>query len=520
MKKNFISIVVAAFCGLLLNLAYAPYECLLCLFLVFPIVYSLVLNAHSVRFAAIIGYVFSFSYLAWNISWISNALGIDESFYWLTPIALVAIPFYMAIYPTICFIILRINKQCNWMMRLSIFSLAWVLCEYLRSLGSFGFSMNQIGYVVAASQSLSQMAALIGIYGLGCFVIFFSSMPAEIYWLSRRTNTCHALVYAGVGCFAVCCASLWGKNIQQPVDLDYSVKMRIVQGGMTPFQLWRTQYMQNALIARYLDLSMRDGYEQITHFIWGEGTLPMAIDVNTSNLSKLVNTLPPSSYLLTGSSRIDRRDVFNSWFAIESVTGAIKAHYDKSQLVPFGEFMPFRGLLGDLFSGGLLNGIHDYSKGHSETSIISIKNTPDFHVMICYETMFMDLALKTLSNNKNKQPKWILNITNDGWFGHSSGAYQHLAVSKIRAIETGLPFIRSANTGISVVFDGYGRVMSSIPLGEASIMDVYLPKHVRKTLLTRIYMYLRYSWALAVVIVLSSVVYSLIITKQGSKLAD
>jgi apolipoprotein N-acyltransferase len=159
----------------------------------------------------------------------------------------------------------------------------------------------------------------------------------------------------------------------------------------------------------------------------------------------------------------------NSLFAIDA-KGEIRARYDKVNLVPFGEFTPFRPVLGRLGFGKLVESTLDFTPGPGRTTV-SLPGLPPFSPLICYEAVFPNEAAPT-----SPRPAWLLNITNDAWFGISSGPYQHLAMARMRAVEEGLPLVRAANTGVSVVTDPYGRVLHRLGLGEQGVLDARLPE--------------------------------------------
>jgi apolipoprotein N-acyltransferase len=159
----------------------------------------------------------------------------------------------------------------------------------------------------------------------------------------------------------------------------------------------------------------------------------------------------------------------NSLFAIDS-KGDILVRYDKANLVPFGEFTPFRSVLGRLGFGKLVESTVDFTPGPGRVTL-SLPGLPPFSPLICYEAVFPNEGALP-----SPRPAWLLNITNDAWFGTSSGPYQHLAMARMRSVEEGLPLVRAANTGVSVVTDPYGRVLERLGLGETGVVDARLPE--------------------------------------------
>ena len=190
--------------------------------------------------------------------------------------------------------------------------------------------------------------------------------------------------------------------------------------------------------------------------------------------------MPTGTTLLTGAVRAapkrtgqKSREVYNSLYTI-SHTGVIQDAYDKVHLVPFGEYLPFQDILERFGLLALVETPGGFSAG-SRRRIVETTNAPPFLPMICYEIVF---PFQISEANSNQNTEWILNITNDAWFGLTPGPHQHFHQTKVRAVDEGLPVVRAANNGISAVIDGYGRVQQSLRLGESGIIDAKLPVKV------------------------------------------
>ena len=182
--------------------------------------------------------------------------------------------------------------------------------------------------------------------------------------------------------------------------------------------------------------------------------------------------MPPDGWLLTGGNSyddgVDPPVAHNSLFAVDA-EGRLHARYDKVELVPFGEFLPFRHVLERLGLERLAVGSIDFSPGPGRVTI-ALPGLPPFSGLICYEAIFPRAATAGAA-----RPGWLVNVTNDAWFGRSSGPYQHLAMARLRAIEEGLPLVRAANTGISAIIDSNGRIVAELPLGRTGTLQAPLP---------------------------------------------
>jgi apolipoprotein N-acyltransferase len=162
--------------------------------------------------------------------------------------------------------------------------------------------------------------------------------------------------------------------------------------------------------------------------------------------------------------------------------GLIQAIYDKQHLVPFGEYLPLRDILARLGLDKLAHGAVDFIPG-TGPRVVALPNLPPFRPLICYEIIF---PREVGISGDNTNPEWLLNLTNDAWFGANFGPQQHLAIARVRAVEQGLPVVRVANTGISAVIDPYGRIISQLPLAAAGVIDSNLPFALPKTLYARV----------------------------------
>jgi apolipoprotein N-acyltransferase len=246
------------------------------------------------------------------------------------------------------------------------------------------------------------------------------------------------------------------------------------------------------IMKRYVDMSQRVGAANgtpiglngVTHLIWPESAFPFFLIREADALAAIAAMLPPETSLIVGAARPANPVPGRDWHAYNSVyvidhTGSIRATYDKMHLVPFGEYLPFEQLLTRI---GLtqLTGVPGGFLPGRERRRMAIAGGPDMLPLVCYEAIFPGAAVPD-----GERPGWLLNLTNDAWFGISAGPYQHFQQARVRAIEEGLPLIRAANSGISAVIDPVGRVVASLPLGHDGLLDSALPKPARITIYAR-----------------------------------
>jgi apolipoprotein N-acyltransferase len=242
---------------------------------------------------------------------------------------------------------------------------------------------------------------------------------------------------------------------------------------------------------RYVALSggtsspQSSGARETTYLIWPESPFPFFLTREADALAQIHDLLQPGAVLITGAMRLADPDnpkdsgVYNSIYVIDH-SGSIAAIYDKVHLVPFGEYLPFEQFLERLGLQELTEQRGGFLAGDRHR-LIAVPGAPLALPLICYEIIFAGDATPA-----GKRPGWIVNVTNDGWFGISSGPYQHFEQARLAAIEQGLPLVRAANTGISGVVDPLGRIVKSLPLGREGVLDAPLPRPIAATIYSRL----------------------------------
>jgi len=264
--------------------------------------------------------------------------------------------------------------------------------------------------------------------------------------------------------------------------------LRIVQANVDQAEKWRPENAAE-IFTDYLDLTKSAGIDKIDVAIWPETAVPFFLDDAKDALLAIAAALPERSSLLVGSARLVElpdaqgklaaQRVYNSLLVVDS-DGRVVDVYDKIHLVPFGEYLPFQDFLESL---GImqLTGVRGGFSAGAGARLLSIGGVPAARALICYEIIFPDEIVE-----KGARPGWLINLTNDAWFGSSAGPYQHFHQARVRAVEQGLPLARAANTGISAIIDPYGRILGEIGLGERGAVDAELPKIGRETLFVQL----------------------------------
>jgi apolipoprotein N-acyltransferase len=476
---------IALLAGALSTLAMAPFNAWPVMFLTFPVAVWLIDGAgggrlHGVPAAAMTGFWFGLGYFVPGLYWIGSAFLVDApTFAWLMPFAILGLPAYLALYTAFGFSLARLlwTKDAARVLALAI---SLTLSEWLRGHLLTGFPWNAFGYALSEPLPLAQTASLIGLWGMTFLAVAIFASPAVLIEGSSRGRKpwmaplAALLLLAAMGIFGAIRLSL------HPTTTVANVKLRIMQPNLE--QDARFNYSAKAQVMRkYMTLSDRasgpqsTGVRDASILIWPESAFPFFLTREADAMAQIAELLPKGTVLITGSvrapdlppgMRITR--AYNSIYVIDH-DGSVLSIYDKLHLVPFGEFLPFQDWMEKLgfvqltkVQGGFIPGL--------VRRPLAIPNAPNALPLICYEAIFPgDVA------TRGDRAGWIINLTNDGWFGISTGPYQHLAQARLRAIEQGLPLVRAANTGISAVIDPAGRMVARLGLGVEGVLDSPLP---------------------------------------------
>ena len=420
-------------------------------------------------------WAFYFGYFLFGLYWLGSAFLVeDETFLWLMPFAVTLLPAGLAIFYGLAGLVWR--EVCRRftpeaVSRLFLFVLVMVLADYVRGHVLTGFPWNLPGMVTLGWLPLAQSAAFWGVYGLGIVVWIFGLLP-----LIARQNTVIAagLVVALIGCAGAGVLRVW--NMPDLAGQSSPV-IRIVQPNLAQAEKWDPA-LRRAHIDKTILLSRRPHATQPDLVIWPETAVPVLLGQDAELRRHIASVLPAGSFLVSGSVRREYREngsphkSYNSLFIVRD--GEVMAQYDKHHLVPFGEYLPFQPLLEALGLQQLTRLRGGFAAGPGP-AVLSAGALPPFAPMICYEVIFPRRSLP------DTRPGWLINVTNDAWFGHTAGPWQHLAMARMRAIEQGLPMARAANTGISALISPKGEIIDHIPLGEAGLLDVALPPALEAT---------------------------------------
>ncbi|WP_164503779.1 apolipoprotein N-acyltransferase [Rickettsiales endosymbiont of Stachyamoeba lipophora] len=414
-------------------------------------------------------WMLSLGHFIGNCYWICYSLVIElEKFWWMIPFALTVLPGFLAIYPALAaFIAKKFVHKGNVLGVIIGFPAIFVICEILRAKILTGFPWNLIGYSLAFNDELIQIASFGGIYILS----FVSILIGTILYYAIIHNSLYKLLSAVLIMAAIYIFGYY----RLPAFPEFTNKsVKIIQANIKQELKWDEQRKYQEFI-KHIHLTKANARVNDI-IIWPESAVPYALNQFADLKKFIINNLPANSYLLTGAIQVNmvQNEILNLWTSLYILsTNNHLEHkiYNKTKLVPFGEFIPFRDILPiDKVTPGQI----DYSPG-SENSYLILDNLIILP-LICYEAIFPKHNL-----NPNVKYDLIINITNDGWFGDSFGPYHHFHMSRLRAVELGLPLVRAANTGISTVIDAYGKIISFTKLNHEAVLESYIPKAIPST---------------------------------------
>ena len=507
--------LIALFGGAVGALAMPPLDIMPALLVAFPIAIWLIdgsstdgrrFSAAALFSAASAGWLWGFGYLVAGLWWLGSAFLVDaEQFLWAMPLGVLGLPAGLALFFALGFAFARLLWS-EGPFRIFAFAASLSASEWLRGHIFTGFPWNSFGQAFGDYLIPAQAASIFGLDGLSLVALLVFSTPALIADepFGRRR-------FRGVFLGAAVIALLFGfgavrlalnGGFNPLIDAEHTVKdvkLRIMQPNISMFAKGDATSGQ-ALLETYLSLSDKAtspgavGILDATHVIWPESPFPFLLARQPQALKMIGAALKGKVTLITGAIRGEssgeeagasspgavRARYYNA-IQVVGPDSSIVQSYDKLHLVPFGEYLPipFKWLIEGL---GLRQFVH--VPGGFEAGVIRrpliLPGLPPALPLICYEAIFPAEVTRTRTSEE-----FLLNVTNDAWFGETFGPYQHFAQARLRAVEQGLPLVRAANTGISAVIDPYGRIVRQLPVGVADVIDAPLPRAAPPTLYSR-----------------------------------
>ncbi len=463
------------FGGGILSLALPPYGIWAILMISFPILFVMIFNYTNSRpQIALLIFIFCLGYFLLSLYWVGNALTVfspDLSI--LAPFASGGLALLCASYYGILGLGIGFFVKCRLQLILALillFSLGDMIRQYIFT----GFAFNLWGYIFATNLNLSQLASFLGIEGMGLLVLIAALLPCLIVKKDIKSFAYRILIFLSIPTIGY----IYGFILLQSAPHSPATEgfgIRLVQANIPQENKWDQHKIFNNFMEQ-ITLSQAQRPDWVKLVVWPESAIPFAIEDVPEVSAQLQKITPKDGYLAVGTIRyLDKLSPLNSLRIYDSL-GRNLGNYDKTHLVPFGEYLPLKNILAPL--GFLkLTGGNDYMAGTERLTLPEKRlaplalSLPPLTALICYEAVFS----RDIIGKGQRRANWILNVTNDAWFEGTIGPLQHFFHARLRAIEQGLPLVRSTNTGISAVFDGYGRTLIKIDENVKGVADFHLP---------------------------------------------
>jgi apolipoprotein N-acyltransferase len=426
------------------------------------------------------GWWFGFGYHFAGLFWIGEAFLVEAAvFGWLLPFAVTTLPAGLALFMAgATAVAARFGPTP--ITRALALAPTLGIAEWLRGHVLTGFPWNVLGYALTAEPFL-QSASVLGIYGLTLIAVLVFALPVvlwrEGFWVAAFAMAVLPLLSLMV---------IGGRYVEPEIASD-APTIRIVQPSVQQREKWRPEH-QRRIFDLHLTLShtsaagVVDGAAKIDLIVWPEAAMPFVPLAEPVALADIGHLLPPSTTLASGALRVDppvrageRQHVYNSLLLFRGGPSAkLAATYDKTHLVPFGEYLPMHAVMERLGLRAVAQLRGSFSAGAEPRPLLEIEGVGRVAPLICYEAIFPGRVVQTA-----ERPRALLAVTNDGWFGDTTGPRQHFHMARVRAVEEGLPVIRAANNGISALIDprgGVGTPPRMLAMNVQGTIDAQLPQ--------------------------------------------
>ncbi|WP_242122900.1 apolipoprotein N-acyltransferase [Sphingobium sp. Sx8-8] len=457
----------------------------------FALLILLIERAPDRRGAFLRGWLFGVGHFTLGLNWIAHAFTFQDTMpHWFGYGAVVLLSLYLAVYPGLATLVAwwlprKLGGHIAAATFILFFAASWLATEYLRATAFTGFAWNPLG-VTLLPTGIAIAATLIGTYGLGALAILGAG---AILLALRRQFRPAAAIAAPLSALA-----LWGFLSPAPPPPAGAPRIRVVQPNIGQDEKYSPELEQ----AHFQTLATLSGNPRPAPrlIFWPEAAIPAYLDLEPEWRARLAALLGPGDLIMTGATKVYFKQIARNGVVENTLAGAnnslfivdprarLLGRYDKSHLVPYGEYLPMRQILQPIGLSRLVPGDIDYWPGPGPQSLTlpATLGRPSLKmgVQICYEIIFSGHVV-----DEANRPDFLFNPSNDAWFG-SWGPVQHLAQARLRALEEGLPIIRSTPTGVSAVVDARGHILHSIGHQRAGFLDTVLPSPLPPTLFSRL----------------------------------
>ncbi len=480
-KKIVLDLLFLFFLGALSSMSLPPFNYFFINFFTFSIFFIFLFKKRDNFFSY--GWAFGFGYFLTNLYWITISLTFDSSFSFLIPIALVLIPAFLALFYSLVTVIFGLINMKNVISAFFLFALLFGLTEFIRGHILTGFPWNLIIYSFSEKLNFISFTSIIGTYSFNLFAISLFSAPALLVLRKSKKEIVISFVFILIPILLI----VYGASYKQKflnTDIKKNPYVIRVIGSNISLDRFYDNTPAETVINELVKLSSPE-IDKKTFFLWPEGIIPNTY-LDELNLYKDLFAKKFNENHIVGLGIKNRSEggitdeYFNSFAVFDNDLNLIN-NYDKINLVPFGEFIPFENIFYKFDVRTITNNISSFSKGSSR-EIIEIRDNFDkfsFLPLICFEIIFSG------NLTKNFDFDFILNISEDGWFGQSIGPRQHFAHSIFRAIENGKYVVRSANNGMAAIINPLGEIEKKIKYEKAGFIDFVERRDIERTIFSK-----------------------------------
>ena len=477
--KIYIELILLIFLGIVSSLSLPPFNFFILNFITFSLFFFFLIkksNEHnSKRLFFLYGWLFGFGFFAISLYWISISLTFDENFKFLIPFTLFLIPTFLAIFYGLISYFFILFKPKNIINSFFIFSLIFGIIEFIRGTILTGFPWNLIIYSLSKQLEILSITSIIGTYGLNLLCISLFISPVIIILSKTKKDLAVGIAFIILFIIFFLFGLSYKDSFKDSAKKNYDYKIRVI-GSNISLDKYNLKKNSTIIIEDLIKISDSNLDEKII-FIWPEAIIPDIYQDELNEYKWLFNEDFNENHLfiIGTKSQLEingSKEYFNSFSIYDNNLNLLNS-YNKINLVPFGEFLPFEKILKNFGLRSLTNNYQSFSKGN-ERKIIEIKES-NFSLkilpLICYEIIYSGKLFK------NPDFDLIINISEDGWFGQSIGPKQHFDHSILRAIESGKYILRSSNNGVAGIINPIGIIEQKINHGQSGYIDL---KEIRK----------------------------------------
>ena len=472
-NKSYLEKLYILFLGIISSFSLPPYNYWFICFISFSLLFIFLIKNknNNNKLFFLYGYIFGFGYFISNLYWIPLSLLYDNNFRILIPFAIILIPGFLSLFYAFAFLTFKflLNSKSTFVNILS-FSLVLSLFEFIRGTVLSGFPWNLVAYSLSENIEFIQITSIIGIYTFNMMLITIFASPSILYLRKKKIDLLGLLFVIIIIISNYIYGNYKVKSFQNLKTEILPAEIKVLSTNI-PIERFYSNIDEEKILLKLIEMSSPIQNKN-TIFIWPEGIIP---NINLKNLKNEYNFLFKKSFfenhkIILGVNddqiKNDKHFFYNSLSIIDNEVNVVYKYY-KNKLVPFGEFLPLENILSKIGLKSLTNNYQSYTQDTKRTLFDFGKNNKiKILPLICYEIIYSGKLSKDDSYN------FIVNISEDGWFGETIGPYQHFAHSIFRSVEYGKYTLRSANNGISAIIDPSGSIINKININKEGVISI------------------------------------------------